>query len=85
MMDPLIIVPYMGSPKPADIGKRGKCRPSTHGNVFIQIDNSYVGRSFRRHSYGESYCKQAGKNIIVVDEDIDIFDLKKVAWAFAYR
>jgi UbiD family decarboxylase len=62
--------------------------PSTAwANVFIQIDNSYVGQVFQAATalWGSHIANQAGKNIVVVDEDIDIFDLKKMAWAFAYR
>jgi 4-hydroxy-3-polyprenylbenzoate decarboxylase len=62
--------------------------PSTAwANVFIQIDNSYVGQVFQAASLVWGYDKAnfVGKNIIIVDQDIDIFDLNKVMWAWAYR
>jgi UbiD family decarboxylase len=62
--------------------------PSTAwANLFIQIDNSYVGQVFQAASLVWGYDKSnfVGKNIVVVDEDIDIFDLGKVLWAWAYR
>ncbi|MDP2727654.1 MAG: UbiD family decarboxylase, partial [Dehalococcoidia bacterium] len=36
-------------------------------------------------AWGASFSGQVGKNIIVVDEDVDIFDLNKVFWAIGTR
>jgi len=60
---------------------------SAWGTLFIQVDNSYVGQVFQAASlvWGWDKSNFMGKNIIVVDEDIDIFDLRKVMWAWAYR
>lgn len=55
--------------------------------VFVQIDNSYVTQA-QQAAYliwGLSISSAWGKVIMVVDEDIDIFDLNKLAWAFATR
>ena len=35
--------------------------------------------------WGMESSSYVGKNVMVVDDDIDIFDLNKLAWAFAYR
>lgn len=62
--------------------------PSTGwANVFIQIDNSYVGQVHQAAAtvWSLGISNHVGKNIMVVDEDIDIFDLNKLNWAFAYR
>jgi len=62
--------------------------PSTGwANVIIQIDNSYIGQ-VQQAAFGIwalSIGAHVGKNIIVVDTDIDIFDLNKISWAIAYR
>ncbi|MDY7038095.1 MAG: UbiD family decarboxylase, partial [Thermodesulfobacteriota bacterium] len=56
-------------------------------NVFVQVDNSYIGQpqqvAFALWGLGGSAT--LGKNIMVVDQDIDIFDLDRLAWAFATR
>lgn len=56
-------------------------------NVFIQIDNSYIGQVQQAAAviWALPLSVYIGKNIMVVDQDIDIFDLKKLNWAFAYR
>lgn len=62
--------------------------PSTGwSNVFIQVDNSYIGQpqQVAFAVWGSYMSNQVGKNVIVVDTDIDIFDLNDLAWAFAYR
>ena len=61
--------------------------PSTGwANVFVQVDNRYIGQPFQVASHIWGYASPyAGKNIMVVDTDIDIYDLNKIAWAFAYR
>lgn len=62
--------------------------PSTGwANVFVQVDNTYVGQVHQAAAgiWSLDLSSQVGKNIIVVDEDIDIFDLNKMNWAFGYR
>jgi len=62
--------------------------PSTGwANVFVQIDNSYIGQVHQVAAviWASGISTMVGKNIMVVDEDIDIFDLGKLNWAFAYR
>lgn len=56
-------------------------------NVFVQIDNSYIGQVQQVAAviWASGISTMVGKNIMVVDEDIDIFDLGKMNWAFAYR
>jgi 4-hydroxy-3-polyprenylbenzoate decarboxylase len=56
-------------------------------NVFVQIDNSYYGQAHQVAANIWSWGKSigVGKNIIVVDEDVDVYDLSKVLWAVAYR
>lgn len=62
--------------------------PSTGwSNVFIQIDNSYYGQvqQAAANVWSSGISTMVGKNVFVFDEDIDIWDLKKVMWAMAYR
>ncbi len=62
--------------------------PSTGwANMFVQIDNSYYGQVQQVASAVWATTKSVfvGKNIIVFDEDIDIFNLNKVMWGLAYR
>ncbi len=62
--------------------------PSTGwANVFVQIDNSYIGQVHQVASviWALGMSNMVGKNIMVVDEDVDVFDLGKLNWAFAYR
>lgn len=56
-------------------------------NAFVQIDNSYMGQvqQVATGIWCNDWAFQVGKNIMVVDEDIDIFDLNKISWAFATR
>lgn len=56
-------------------------------NAFVQIDNSYIGQvqQVATGIWCNDWAFQVAKNIMVVDEDIDIFDLNKIAWAFATR
>jgi len=56
-------------------------------NVFVQIDNSYIGQvqQVAFGIWGHGIGSHVGKNIIVVDRDIDIFDLNKISWAIGYR
>lgn len=56
-------------------------------NVFVQIDNSYLGQVHQvaANVWSLGISNMVGKNVFVFDEDVDIFDLKKVMWALAYR
>jgi 4-hydroxy-3-polyprenylbenzoate decarboxylase len=58
-----------------------------YANLILQIDNSYVGQVFQATCaiWGSGISRSSAKNIIVVDPDIDIFDLRQVVWAIAYR
>ena len=55
--------------------------------LIIQIDNSYLGQVYQVATAALTHRISAmfGKNIIVVDEDVDLFDINKVAWAFGTR
>jgi UbiD family decarboxylase len=62
--------------------------PSTgYANVFVQIDNSYYGQVHQvaANIWSAGLSTTTGKNIFVFDTDVDIYDLSKVMWAFAYR
>ena len=62
--------------------------PSTGwANVFVQIDNSYYGQvqQVAANIWSSGISTMVGKNVFVFDEDIDIWDLRKILWAFAYR
>ncbi|MDT3701115.1 MAG: UbiD family decarboxylase [Thermincola sp.] len=64
------------------------CDPSTAwANLIVQIDNSYYGQvqQVGANVWSSHLSLMIGKNIIVCDTDIDIFDLRKVFWAIAYR
>jgi 4-hydroxy-3-polyprenylbenzoate decarboxylase len=71
------------------IGVKGvNVDPSTAwSNVFVQIDNSYYGQVHQvaTNIWSSGLSNMIGKNIIVVDEDIDVYDLGKIFWAIAYR
>lgn len=56
-------------------------------NVFVQIDNSYYGQVHQVASniWSSGVSNMIGKNVFVVDEDVDVYDLNKLMWAFAYR
>lgn len=56
-------------------------------NVIVQIDNSYYGQVYQvaENIWGAKMSVLIGKNVIVCDTDINIYDLNKVFWAFAYR
>jgi len=56
-------------------------------NAFVQIDNSYLGQvqQVATGIWCNDWAFQVAKNIMVVDADIDIFDLNKLSWAFATR
>ncbi len=62
--------------------------PSTaYANLIIQIDNSYYGQVHQAAAnvWSSHLSNMMCKNIIVCDQDIDIYDLNKVFWALAYR
>ena len=62
--------------------------PSTaYANVIVSIDNSYYGQvqQVAANIWGWMGSHQIGKNIIVCDSDINIYDLNEVFWALGYR
>lgn len=62
--------------------------PSTaYANLIVQINNSYYGQVHQvaANVWSSHLSNMMCKNIIVCDQDVDIYDLKKVFWAFAYR
>lgn len=61
--------------------------PSTAwANIIVQVDNRYIGQPHQVASLIWGFIAPYwGKNIMVVDTDIDIFDGNKISWAFAYR
>lgn len=62
--------------------------PSTAwANVCVQIDNSYYGQVHQvaANIWSSGLSNMIGKNIIVVEEDINVYDLKQIFWALAYR
>ncbi len=65
------------------------CDPSTGGytNTIVQIDNSYYGQvqQVAANIWATKFAIDSGKNIIVCDQDVDIWDLNRVFWALAYR
>lgn len=64
------------------------CDPSTaYTNTIVQIDNSYYGQVHQvaANIWASKMTLDVGKNIIVCDEDVDIYNLGRVFWALAYR
>lgn len=64
------------------------CDPSTaYTNTVVQIDNSYYGQvqQVAASIWASKISLDVGKNIIVCDTDVDIWDLNRVFWALAYR
>jgi len=62
--------------------------PSTaYANLIIQIDNSYYGQVHQAAAnvWSSHLSNMMCKNIIVCDQDVDIYDLSKVFWALGYR
>ncbi len=53
----------------------------------VQIRKSHRGHAQQVANtlWGASISNYAAKNLIVVDEDIDIFDMEAIEWALAYR
>ncbi len=56
-------------------------------NLRVQIDKVYRGHAKQVAAalWGSRLGMSHGKNIIVVDKDIDVFDDEAVEWALAYR
>lgn len=56
-------------------------------NIRVQIRKAYRGQAKQiAHAvWGSHLALHSGKLIIVVDEDIDVFDNEAVDWALAYR
>lgn len=62
--------------------------PSTaYANIIVQIDNSYYGQvqQVAANIWSSNLSNMMGKNVIVCDEDVDIFNLGRVFWAIGYR
>ncbi len=62
--------------------------PSTAwANVFVQIDNSYYGQVHQvgANVWSSGLSNMIGKNIVVVEQDVDVYDVGRIWWAFAYR
>jgi len=62
--------------------------PSTaYANLMVQIDNSYYGQVHQvaANVWSSHLSNMMCKNIIVCDQDVDIYDLNKVFWALGYR
>jgi UbiD family decarboxylase len=62
--------------------------PSTaYANLIVQIDNSYYGQVHQvaANVWSSHLSNMMCKNIIVCDQDVDIYDLKRVFWAIGYR
>jgi UbiD family decarboxylase len=62
--------------------------PSTaYANIIVQIDNSFYGQVHQvaANIWGSTLSNMMGKNIVVCDEDVDIYDLNRVFWAIGYR
>lgn len=58
-----------------------------YANLIVQIDNSYYGQVHQvaANIWSSGLSNMMCKNIIVCDEDVDIYDLGRVFWAIAYR
>ncbi len=62
--------------------------PITRGTTIrVQIHKIYRGQAKQiAHAiWGSHMMNYTGKNVIVVDEDIDVFDDEAMEWAIAYR
>lgn len=62
--------------------------PASYGQtVAVQIHKTYLGQAKQvamaiwSTRYSEGYCK----NVIVVDDDIDVYNFEALEWAIAYR
>ena len=60
---------------------------TTQANVRVSINKIYRGHAKQVAAvlWGTIASQTAGKNLIVVDKDIDVFDIDAVEWAMAYR
>lgn len=60
---------------------------SCNTNCVVQINKRYEGHAKQVASaiWGSSLPNWQGKNVIVVEEDIDIYDFESIEWAIAYR
>ena len=71
------------------VGIRGvNVEPSSgYANVIVDIDNSYYGQvqQVAANIWGWMGSHEVGKNVIVCDSDIDIYNLNEVFWAIAFR
>jgi UbiD family decarboxylase len=58
-----------------------------HATLIVQIDNSYYGQVHQvaANVWSSHLSNMYNKNVIVCDQDVDIYDLNKVFWALAYR
>ncbi|MBW1711648.1 MAG: UbiD family decarboxylase [Deltaproteobacteria bacterium] len=56
-------------------------------NVALRIKKTYRGQAKQMGLavFGSSLPYYVAKNVIVVDEDIDIYDFEAIEWAFAHR
>ena len=56
-------------------------------NAVIQIKKQYVGhaKQVAMALWGSNLPSWLIKNVVVVEEDIDIYDLEAIEWAIAYR
>jgi len=62
--------------------------PSTaYVNLIIQIDNRYYGQVHQAAAnvWSSHLSNMMCKNIIICDQEVDIYDLNKVFWAIGYR
>jgi len=60
---------------------------STYMNIFVQIRKAYRGhaKQIANALWSMSSAYWSYKNVMVVEEDIDIHDYEQLDWAFAYR
>ena len=62
--------------------------PSTaYANLIVQIDNTYYGQvqQVATNVWSSSLSNMMCKNIIVCEQDVNIYDLNEVFWALGYR
>ena len=63
------------------------CPSTSLTNLRVSIDNTYKGQVQRVAAalWSLQASLYRGKNLIVVDKDIDVFDNEAIEWAMAYR
>jgi 4-hydroxy-3-polyprenylbenzoate decarboxylase len=68
-------------------GVKGVRLEAAGNNLLVQIDNSYIGQvqQVAHAAWSLKSSNMIAKNIIVVDEDIDIYDPVKIFWALGTR